>query len=407
MCIHVTSEIKKLKKVLLHRPGRELEQLTPDSLEQFLFDDIPYLKAAQTEHDYFAGLLSENGVEVEYLEDLMAETIAQDTKLKERFVREYIEHSGITNSYYMKEMELSLLQIPDEKDLVYKTMAGITFADLIHAYRGPLSEMLDLRMQFISAPLPNLYFTRDPFAAIGEGVSLSHMYTDVRNRETIYGRYILGHHPHFRGKVPFYYQPDSPFSIEGGDILNLSDTVLAVGLSQRTSSEAIELLAKNLFKDSKAKIETILAFDIPNLRAYMHLDTVFTQADTAKFVVHPNILGTLRIFILRKKDEKGSFTAEQSPHGLTRTLEDALHLDKVTLINCGGQDRVASAREQWNDGANMLCIRPGVVIAYDRNNVTNKILREMGITVLELPSSELSRGRGGPRCMSMPLNRES
>ncbi|MGL6200218.1 MAG: arginine deiminase [Lachnospiraceae bacterium] len=407
MSIHVTSEIKRLKKVLLHRPGRELEQLTPDSLEQLLFDDIPYLKAAQAEHDYFAGLLSENGVEVEYLEDLMAETITQDKKVKEQFVHEYIEQSGIINSYYMKEMELALLQIPDEKDLVYKTMAGISFADLPNADRGPLSEMLDHKRQLISTPLPNLYFTRDPFAVIGEGVSMNHMYTGVRNRETIYGRYILGYHPGFRGKVPFYYQPDSPFSIEGGDILNLSDTVLAVGLSQRTSSEGIELLAKNLFKESKAKIETILAFDIPNLRAYMHLDTVFTQADTAKFVVHPNILGTLRIFILRKKDGKGSFTVEQSRNGLARTLEDVLHLDNVTLINCGGQDRVASAREQWNDGANMLCIRPGVVVAYDRNNITNKILRDMGITVLELPSSELSRGRGGPRCMSMPLNRES
>lgn len=189
-------------------------------------------------------------------------------------------------------------------------------------------------------------------------------------------------------------------------MLNLSESVLAVGLSQRTSPEAVELLSANMFSDPGCRIRTVLALDIPDIRAFMHLDTVLTQVDTGKFVMHPGIQETLRIYEITPGNGPKAIRARE----LTRPLEDIfkekLELDSVSLIRCGGKDPIASEREQWNDASNTLCISPGVVAAYDRNIITNKILRDNGVTVLEMPSSELSRGRGGPRCMSMPLWRD-
>lgn len=406
MAIRVTNEIGKLKKVLLHRPGHELEQLVPELLDLLLFDDIPYLNAAQKEHDHFASVLRENGAEVVYLEDLVAETIAQDEAIRERFVADFIRESGSVATHYRREITRILLDIADDKELVLKTMAGINLLEIESNLTGPLVKAVDRKFKFVMDPIPNLYFTRDPFACIGEGVSLNHMFSITRNRETVYGRYVLNHHPDFHSRVPFYYHHNDPFSIEGGDILNLNKHVLAVGISQRTTPEAIELLAKNLFREGSSDIDTILAIDIPSIRAYMHLDTVFTQIDRNKFTIHPGILDYVTIYTLKKVDDSGAFTVSAPTHDLQHVLAEALALDEVSLIRCGGMDRVASEREQWNDGANTLCIAPGVVVVYDRNNITNRILADMGVTVLEIPSSELSRGRGGPRCMSMPLVRE-
>ena len=204
--------------------------------------------------------------------------------------------------------------------------------------------------------------------------------------------------------MPFYYRREDPFSIEGGDVLNLSRELLAVGISQRTTPEAIEVLCRNIFRDETAAIRTVLALDIPSLRAFMHLDTVLTQVDRDVFTVHPEILESLRVYRITPGQRERLRVTE-----LSGTLEDllaaVLGLDRVKLIRCGGGDRVASEREQWNDGSNTLCIAPGKVVVYDRNYVTNAILRDNGIKVFEMPSSELSRGRGGPRCMSMPLRR--
>lgn len=227
-----------------------------------------------------------------------------------------------------------------------------------------------------------------------------------QKKRNSFGKYMLEHHPDFAGQTPFYYRRELPYSIEGGDILNLSNKVLAIGISQRTTAEAIELLAQNIFADETAEIETILALDIPAVRAFMHLDTVCTQVDYDKFTIHPGILGTLRIFEIRKADKKGELDVTEVHASLENVLAAHLGLDKVTLIQCGGKDIIASEREQWNDGSNTLCIAPGTVVVYDRNYVTNQILRENGVRVLEMASSELSRGRGGPRCMSMPLVRE-
>ena len=404
MPIQVYSEIAPLHRVLLHRPGQELEHLVPGSLERLLFDDIPYLKGAQAEHDRFAQVLRDNGVEVVYLSKLTAEALSQDKALKEAFIRDFTQKSGSVAHRYERELQAYLGSIEDVHEMVLQTMAGIPFSDLALDHAESLTAMLHCKADFALEPIPNLYFTRDPFASVGGGVALHRMYSATRRRETLYGAYILQHHPEYAG-TPFYYTPDSPYSLEGGDVMNLSESVLAVGISQRTMPEAIEQLARNVFRRPESKIRTILAMSIPSKRAFMHLATVMTQVDVDKFVVHPAILPTLRIFEVTQ-GKGGELTARQLDMDLAHALAHYLHLDQVTLILCGGQDQIAAQREQWNDGSNTLCIRPGVVIAYDRNYITNEILESYGITVLKIPSGELSRGRGGPRCMSMPLIRD-
>ncbi|MGM9563104.1 MAG: arginine deiminase [Faecousia sp.] len=405
MAIDVRSEIRPLKKVLLHRPGSELEQLVPNSMEQLLFDDIPYLRGAQAEHDAFARTLREQGVEVVYLSDLTAQTLEGSDALRRRFVEDFIHRSGCVADSYREELTEVLLSLPTARELVCKTMTGVRFDELPRRGRGSLSSLRSDRTHFVLDPIPNLYFTRDPFASIGRGVSLHHMYSVTRSRETIYSDYFLHYHPEFAGQVPFYYTPDEPFSLEGGDILNLSAETIAVGISQRTMPEAVERLAQNIFRDEAAQIRRVLAFDIPSTRAFMHLDTVLTQIDRDKFLVHPNILERLQIFELTP-GKRGAVKVRRLDESAEAILAEAVGVDRVQLLQCGGGDQIAAQREQWNDGSNALCLRPGTVIAYDRNYVTNDMMEEAGIRVLRIPSGELSRGRGGPRCMSMPLVRE-
>ena len=404
MPICVRSETGTLEQVLLHRPGAELEQLVPGELERLLFDDIPYLQAAQQEHDAFAEMLRHNGTQVLYLEELMAQTLAADPQVRRRFVRQFIEEGGRIARHFQPALYEYLTALADD-ELVRRTMTGVSMEEFLpEGQRGALVSLTRGSHRFVLDPIPNLYFTRDPFACIGEGVSLNAMYSPTRRRETIYGQYILKYHPDFAGQVPFYYRRENPFSIEGGDILNLSPRLLAVGISQRTTPEAIEILARNIFRDETAEIRTILALDIPNLRAFMHLDTVLTQVDRDTFTVHPEILGSLRVYRMTSGG-RDSLQVTERTGTLEEILAEEMGLTRVKLIRCGGGDRVASEREQWNDGSNTLCIAPGKVVVYDRNYVTNAILRDNGIQVLEMPSSELSRGRGGPRCMSMPLRR--
>ena len=405
MAIHVTGEVRPLKKVLLHRPGRELEQLVPNSLDRLLFDDIPYLRGAQTEHDAFAQTLRDQGVEVVYLSELTAQTLEQSNTLRELFVSDFIHRSGCLAESYAEPLTELLLSLPDAKTLVLKTMTGVRFDELSYRRGHSLASLRGDRTHFVLDPSPNLYFTRDPFASIGVGVSLHHMYSVTRNRETIYSEYILRYHPEYAEKVPFYYTPQEPYSLEGGDILNLSAETIAVGISQRTMPEAVERLAENIFRDERSGVRKVLAFDIPNTRAFMHLDTVLTQVDTDKFVIHPNILDYLQVFELCPGKQR-QLQIRKLEEPADQILAKAVGVDRVKLLRCGGGDQIAAQREQWNDGSNTLCIRPGTVVAYDRNYVTNELLEKEGVRVLKIPSGELSRGRGGPRCMSMPLIRE-
>lgn len=405
--INVTSEIGKLEKVLLHRPGLELEQLTPEALEALLFDDIPFLRVAQKEHDVFSKTLNDNNIEVVYLSKLMAETLDIDQKIKNQFIKNFIEESNSTIAHtYRKELTSYLSDFDDNHNLILALMGGIKANQFEKKERNPLASLLiDSRTSFALDPIPNLYFTRDSFASIGNGVSINHMYSPTRRRETIFGRYIFNYHPDYND-TPIYYHNENPHNIEGGDILNINENLLLIGLSQRTSAEAVESIAKNLFKDPSSKINKIIALDIPSIRAYMHLDTVFTQVDYNKFVIHPNIVNTLRLFIITPSD-KNSIKVEEYYKGLKLLLSQLLDRDDIELISCGGNDYIAAAREQWNDGSNTLCIKPGTAIVYDRNTITNNILHDYDIKTLEIPSSELSRGRGGPRCMSMPLIRKN
>ena len=409
--INVTSEIKPLKKVLLHRPGNELLNLTPDTLQELLFDDIPYLPVAQREHDEFARVLKENGVEVVYLENLMTEVISLSTEIREEFLKQFIYEAGIRTPKYRDLVFQYLNSFKDPLELVLKTMEGIQVSEINQRLKKTDKSLVDLvteETQFLAAPMPNLYFTRDNFASIGNGISLNKMYSVTRNRETIYAEYIFKYHPEFKDQVDKYFSRDLPYHIEGGDILNLNEHILAVGISQRTCADAIDELAKNLFKDKKCKIDTVLAFNIPNSRAFMHLDTVFTQIDRNKFTYHPGIMDTLQVFEITEGNDENSdedLNVIEINDSLENILSTYLKMP-VTLIPCAGGDKVAAEREQWNDGSNTLCIAPGVVIVYDRNNITNQVLRENGLKVLEIPGAEISRGRGGPRCMSMPLIRE-
>lgn len=409
--INVKSEIGTLKKVLLHRPGNELLNLTPDTLSRLLFDDIPFLPEAQKEHDEFAHILKENGIEVVYLEDLMAEVLELGDDIENKFIRQFIFEAGIRTPKYKELVFDYLKSFVNKKELVLKTMEGIKIEEIPRKKREVEKSLVDLvsdESEFLADPMPNLYFTRDPFASAGNGVILNKMYSVTRNRETIYAEYIFNYHPEYKGKINKYYDRYLPYHIEGGDVLNLSNHVLAVGISQRTESGAIDELAKNMFRNPDCEIDTILAFNIPESRAFMHLDTVFTQIDYDKFTFHPGIMDTLEVFEITEGDIPDSdedLNVKKVEGSLEKILERYLGR-KVTLIPCAGGERISSEREQWNDGTNTLCIAPGVVVVYDRNNITNNILREHGIKVLEMSSAELSRGRGGPRCMSMPLVRE-
>ncbi len=405
--LNVTSEIGVLKKVLLHRPGLELENLTPKWLTQLLFDDIPWLDLAQKEHDAFADVFREAGVEVLYLNDLVAESLDASSEIKSHFISQFIKEAAVTSETLKKKLEIYLKSFSLTKEMVSLTMAGIRKRDLPKFETRTLSDHIR-DYPFVTDPMPNLYFTRDPFAVIGNGVAISKMLSKTRSRETIYGEYIFKHHPIYGNhNIPKYYNRNMIPTIEGGDILVLSDKVLAIGVSLRTHPAAIEKLAKSLFYLNETNYDVILAFDIPKQRAFMHLDTVFTQVDYDKFLIHHDVKNILRAYEVKRNPNKKNKLIVTPIEGQLDEILSKYLKRKITLIPCGGEDSVAAAREQWNDGANTVVIRPGEVIVYERNHITNELLKQYGIKVHPIPSSELSRGRGGPRCMSMPFEREN
>ena len=397
--ININSEIGPLKAVLLHEPGEEINNLTPKYLEELLFDDIPWLKLAKKEHQYFANVFRENGVQVYYLTDLITEVLDLSKKIKEEFIDTFIKDSNTRNEHLNKLLKKYLMKIESNKELVLKCISGIKRCDIKDYKSQTLSDYIKSDSPFLTYPIPNLYFTRDPFASIGDGVSINSMYSTTRKRETIFAHFIFKYHPQFKN-VKKYYERDYESNIEGGDILVLNKETLIVGVSQRTSPEAIEKLAKNLLTDSSFK--QILVFAIPVARTFMHLDTVFTQVDYDKFLVHNGCYNELQIYEVKYDKEVKVKRLKGKPEEIL-----GQYMGKTPeFIFCGGADSISSDREQWSDGSIFVCLRPGVVIAYERNDATNQKLREKGIKIIEIPSSELSRGRGGPRCMSMPLIRE-
>ncbi len=400
--IHNYSEIGKLNKVLLHRPGDEIEALVPDNLERLLFDDIPYLKVAQQEHDRFAEILRENDVDVIYYVDETAKAL-KDPKIKAEFLDQFLDASHL-NSNAVKEALAEYLMAMEPKQMVSKLIAGVKKEESLPEHTKSLVDYISISYPFYMDPMPNLYFTRDPGACVGNGINIHHMSTQARRREALLLRYMFMHNRDFASeKDMLWYDYNHEYSIEGGDVLVLDKETIAIGLSARTTAMAIERFAGNILHQSTFK--RVLVFDIPKSRAFMHLDTVFTMVDYDKFTIHPEIEGPLQLCeITLDKDGKPVFKSITDE--LDHILAKYLKLPAVKLIRCGGNDLMVAQREQWNDGSNTLCIAPGKVVTYERNYITNDLLDKEGITVLTMPSSELSRGRGGPRCMSCPVNRD-
>ena len=320
-------------------------------------------------------------------------------------IKQFIKEGGVTSGVVFDLVFNYLNQFKDNRELIKKCITGIDSEDL-EGYR-PSSGFFATRDigKMILDPLPNLYAPRDPFASIGDGVSVHRMYSVTRQRETIFAEYIFKYHPEYKD-TPKYYDRYNAYHIEGGDIQVLSDEIIAIGISERTEPDAINLLAKNIFSSKGNKFKYVLAFDIPDERSFMHLDTVMTRLDVDKFAVHSQVMHVTKVFEISKGKTEEELNIVELNMPLDKLLEKYLHIDKVTLIKCGGGKRIPAEREQWSDGANLLTVKPGVAIAYDRNHVSNEVFRQAGIKIIEVPSSELSRGRGGPHCMSMALERE-
>ena len=399
------SEIAPLRKVLVHRPGEEFLNLTPNTLDRLLFDDIPYLKVAQMEHDAFADALRKEGVEVIYLVDLVAEALdAGGRSVKKKFLEQFIAEAGINSPKIAKYCYDYLNGFKDTHDMVRKCIAGIDITELkkLKGVSGFYATRDVGRM--IIEPIPNILYQRDPMSTVGSGATLHKMWSVTRTRESIFMEYVFEYHP-FYEDTKLYYERSEPYCIEGGDIEVLSPEVVAVGISQRTEPDAIADFAKKLFKDKSNNFKYVLAIDIPDERSFMHLDTVMTQVDVDKFAVQDAVMDISTVYEITE-GHGGEVEIVEIHQNLQKILEKYLHLSHVELIKCGNGRRIDAEREQWSDGVNLICLRPGVVIAYDRNFVTNQALKKHGIKVIEIPSSELSRGRGGSHCMTMALVRE-
>ena len=393
----VDSEVGALRVVILHRPGAELQRLTPRNNDELLFDGLPWVARAQEEHDAFADLLRSRGVEVLLLADLLIEALDSGAARMQ----------GITAAVDARRLgsplaaELSAyLRSLAPADLARVLIARLTFSELPSGTRTEAS--LVRRMQhggdFVIDPLPNLMFTRDSSFWIGPRFAITSLALPARVREASLTDLIYAHHPRFLGVRRAYESHTAP--VEGGDVLLLAPGVVAVGVGERTTPAGAEALARSLFDDDLA--HTVLAVPIAQQRATMHLDTVCTMVDVDAVVMYPNVAPTLSAFTM-KRAEGGIRILDEAPFVIAAA--EAMGIERLRVIDTG-LDPVTAEREQWDDGNNTLALEPGVVVAYERNVETNTRLTEAGIEVLPIAAGELGTGRGGPRCMSCPAARD-
>ena len=399
---HVDSEIGRLKQVIVHRPGLELSRLTPSNVEGLLFDDIPWAQQAREEHDAFAQGLRDRGVTVHLFSDLLA--TALDQPGSRDFLLEHVVNAHTVGPALVKPLR-DLVLGTDSETLTSYLIGGALKRD-VHV-EAPSLFWQSLRDEdFALAPLPNHLYQRDNSCWIYDAVSVNPMAKPARRRETVHSLTVYTFHPMFAGEdFPVLFgDPEAagPATVEGGDVLIIGRGAVVIGMGERTSPQAVEIMALDLF--AIGRVNKIIAVELPKSHAFMHLDTVMTHIDTDRFIVYPGMDTALRCWTLTP-DGRGSVTVHEVTN-LAEAIAEALDLGKITFMTAD-QDERAAEREQWNNGNNFLAVAPGVVFGYERNQATNTCLSENGIEVVPVAGGELGRGRGGPRCMSCPIEREA
>jgi arginine deiminase len=404
MSPHVRSEVGRLQQVMLHRPGLELLRLTPSNCADLLFDDVLWVKQARNEHDAFADALRERGVLVHYLHELLEETL-QNEKARAWVLERSINERTLGPA--LAEHVLDYCSALGAAELARVLLGGIVRSDVTPATRSLADATLG-PADFVLTPLPNHLFTRDTSCWIYGGVSLNPMAKAARRRETVHLEAIYRFHPRFASEEfgVWFGGVDEDWgraTLEGGDVLVIGNGAVLIGMGERSTPVAIELLAQRLFAAGAAR--EVLAVELPKARSYMHLDTVMTMIDRDAFLMYPGVVEDARTWSVRPGDEPEELVVEARP-SLFAAIQESLRVDALRVFTTGG-DTMEADREQWDDGNNVLALQPGVVVAYDRNVDTNTKLRKAGIEVITIEGFELSRGRGGARCMSCPLEREA
>lgn len=403
MSLQLYSEFGTLELVLTHRPSREIERLTPYNRDDLLFEDVPYLEVMQQEHDYFTDLMRiTTGTKVLKIHDLLVD-ILLDTDLKTRLLYREMDAAGLG------EITGEILARYSTSEIATILIAGIRVKELQQKLKHRGLDSLR-ESDYIIRPCPNLYFMRDPAAVVQSGVICSRMKFSGRQRESNLLRAVFGHHELFRRDFKEVFpcdNTDENATVEGGDIILLSEKSLAIGCSERTTRQAIEHMARTMI--GAGDIERVYEVDLPTKRNFMHLDTVFTIIDENLVLTYPDALeSVLQTCVYTKSGEDEFGEAILQRICLKESLISLLkkEIPHLEVIQTGDGNPDFSLREQWYDGANVFAISPRRVISYDRNKFTNRALREAGVEVIETKSSELSRGLGGPRCMTMPLQRK-